>query len=118
MVNCRKRLLGANDRRALEMLAASGSCGCTHSELLTRGFTVELLELVRDGLAAVATETVKAGGRQIEIARVRITDPGRQALAAGGSVNCLLFTMLPLLTLHLLRGTPILLRETGRDADC
>ena len=86
MVNRRKRPLGANDRRALEMLAASGSCGCIHSVLLTRGFTVELLGLVRDGLAAVAIETVKAGGRQIEIARVRITDPGRRALAAEGSV--------------------------------
>jgi hypothetical protein len=100
MVNCRKRLLGANDRRVLEMLAASGSCGCIHSELLTRGFTVELLGLVRDGLAAVATETVKAGGRQIEVARVRITDPGWQALVAEGGatapgVNCL-FTMPPL----------------------
>ena len=44
------------------------------------GFTIDLLvELVRSGLATAQAERVVAGGRAMEIARVRITDAGRQA---------------------------------------
>jgi hypothetical protein len=50
--------------------------------LLAHGFTVELLaDLVRAGLATATTERVVAGGRAIEVARVRITPAGRKALA-------------------------------------
>ncbi len=46
------------------------------------GFTIDLLvELVRSGLATAQAERVVAGGRAMEIARVRITDAGRRALA-------------------------------------
>ena len=41
------------------------------------GFTIDLLvELVRSGLATAQAERVVAGGRAMEIARVRITDAG------------------------------------------
>jgi hypothetical protein len=46
------------------------------------GFTIDLLvELVRSELATAQAERVVAGGRAMEIARVRITDAGRRALA-------------------------------------
>jgi acyl-coenzyme A thioesterase PaaI-like protein len=41
-----------------------------------------IVRLVRAGLATVHTERVVAGGRRLEVARVRITDGGRRALAA------------------------------------
>jgi hypothetical protein len=45
------------------------------------GFTLALLiGLVTDGLADVQAETVSAGGRTIEIVRIRITAAGREAL--------------------------------------
>jgi hypothetical protein len=48
---------------------------------LPNGFDIELLTgLVRDGLAAVATETVRVGARALGIANVRITDAGRRAI--------------------------------------
>jgi hypothetical protein len=39
-----------------------------------------LVKLIRAGLATAGIERVVAGGRSIEVARVRITDAGRQAL--------------------------------------
>jgi hypothetical protein len=48
---------------------------------MAQGFTADMLAgLVHDGLATAATETVRAGGRAIEITRVKITDAGRRAL--------------------------------------
>jgi hypothetical protein len=38
--------------------------------------------LVRAGLATAERETMKAGGKTIEIVRIRITGAGRDALAA------------------------------------
>ena len=67
-------------RRALELLASCPD-GVTDSVLLAHGFTVEqLVELVRAGLATATTERVVMGPRTIEVARVRITEAGRQAL--------------------------------------
>jgi hypothetical protein len=49
--------------------------------MLARGFTPEMMvEMIRDGLAAASSERMVAGGKSIEIARVRITDAGRRAL--------------------------------------
>ena len=46
------------------------------------GFTIpQMVELVRAGLATVQGERVVAGSRKIEVARVRITEIGRKALA-------------------------------------
>ena len=60
-----------------------GPRGSTAAILMAHGFTAEMLAgLVRDGLATVASETVKAGGRAIEVGRVGITPAGRRAIEA------------------------------------
>src|SRR5258708_9588400 len=67
-------------RRALELLAASRD-GCTEAILLAHGFTIkQIVELVRAGLAAAHSQRVVIGRRTVEIARVKITEAGRQAL--------------------------------------
>jgi len=67
-------------RRALELLAASPD-GCTEALMVANGFSVELLlELMRDGLASAHPERMVADGTIMEVARVKITDNGRQAL--------------------------------------
>jgi hypothetical protein len=46
--------------------------------MLAHGFTIDLLvELVRAGLATAKAERVVAGGRSMEVVRVRITAAGR-----------------------------------------
>ena len=46
------------------------------------GFTIDLLvELVRAGLATAKAERVIAGGRAVEVARLKITEAGRRATA-------------------------------------
>jgi hypothetical protein len=45
-------------------------------------FDVDLLAgLVGEGWASVRVDTVRAGGRTVEVVRMRITAAGRQALA-------------------------------------
>jgi hypothetical protein len=44
------------------------------------------IELVRAGLASAHAERMVAGGKQIEFARVKISDAGWQALA-GDAIN-------------------------------
>jgi hypothetical protein len=69
-------------RRALELLANSRD-GCTEAILLAHGFTVpQMVELVRTGLATAHTRRVVVARRTIEIAYMKITEAGRQALAA------------------------------------
>jgi len=69
-------------RRALELLAASPN-GCTEALILANGFPIDMLvELIRTGLASDA-ERMVAGGKQIEVAQVRITEAGRRALRQG-----------------------------------
>jgi hypothetical protein len=68
-------------RRALELLAASPD-GCSEAIKLVHGFTVDfLVDLIRTGMATTRTERVVGGGRAMEVARVRITEVGRRALA-------------------------------------
>jgi hypothetical protein len=70
----------ADRRRALELLAASPD-GCTEALMLAHGFSVELLcDLCVAGLAIAAPERMAAGGRTVEVARMRITEAGRRAL--------------------------------------
>jgi len=58
-------------RRALELLAASRD-GCTEAMMLAHGFTIaQMVELVNAGLASATAERVVAGGKTIEVARVR-----------------------------------------------
>jgi hypothetical protein len=72
--------LNAEQRRALELLAA-GPRGCTKGRLLADGFTVDMLaDLVSEGLATAQRETMRVGGRTIRVERYRITDAGRKAI--------------------------------------
>jgi hypothetical protein len=68
--------------RALALLAEAPG-GCLETVLVdAEGFTLDALaELLCAGYALVAPETVRVGGRKIEVARVRITDAGRRAIA-------------------------------------
>jgi hypothetical protein len=77
----RRRRPKPDRRRALELLASCRD-GCTEAIMLAHGFTIPLVELVRAGLATATAERVVAGGRTIEVARMRITEAGRQALAS------------------------------------
>ena len=72
----------SEQHRALALLADTPR-GCLETALIdVEGFTVDALaELVRVGYVWLAPETVRAGGRKIEVARVRITDAGRRAIA-------------------------------------
>jgi len=73
--------LSAEQCRALAMLADAGQNGATEALLLAHGFWHEMLaELVAAGLATARRETMKAGGRTIEVERYRITDAGRSAI--------------------------------------
>jgi hypothetical protein len=68
-------------RRALDLLADSPN-GCTEAVLLAHGLSRELLvDLIDDGFATASAERVPAGGREIEVTRVRITVAGRRAIA-------------------------------------
>jgi hypothetical protein len=50
--------------------------------MLAHGFTVDMLvEIINTGLASASTERVVAGGRTMQVTRVRITEAGRRALA-------------------------------------
>jgi hypothetical protein len=68
-------------RRALELLAKSRHGA--NEELLVRGHGFKrpmLVGLVRSGLAAAEREVMKAGGKAIEVVRLRITAAGRMAI--------------------------------------
>lgn len=78
----RKRAPKPERRRALELLASCRD-GCTEAIMLAHGFTVpQMVELVREGFATATAKRVVAGRRTIEVAQVRITEAGRQALAS------------------------------------
>jgi hypothetical protein len=65
----------------LELLASCRD-GCTEAILLAHGFSVtQMVDLVSDGLATAHSQRVIVGRRTIEVARMRITEAGRQALA-------------------------------------
>jgi len=73
--------LGGERRRALEILAEAGFRGCTGATLLDQGFNIDMIaDLVIEGFAAANQETMRTGGRKIQVARVRITEAGRRAL--------------------------------------
>jgi len=60
-------------RRTLELLASRRD-GCTEAIMIAHGFTVAQTRRARDR----AGRGVVAGGRSIEVARVRITEAGRR----------------------------------------
>ena len=70
-------------RRALELLAASPD-GCSEAIMLAHGFPVPLLvDLCIAGLAIATPERMVAGGRPVEVVRMKITEAGRQAINSG-----------------------------------
>jgi hypothetical protein len=75
----------ARDRfrnRRIEQIVAFGRAqrGATEAIMLAYGFKTELLvELVNAGLATASVERMVAGGRRIEVTRMRITGAGRRA---------------------------------------
>jgi hypothetical protein len=74
--------LSAEQRRALAVLAASGQIGFTDQLMMAHGFTFDLLaNLIRAGLATATLRRKQVGVRMIEVAKVRITDAGRQTLS-------------------------------------
>lgn len=74
-------------RRALELLAASPD-GCTEAIMLAHGFTVGLMvDLCVAGLAIAHPEQMRAGGRTVEVVRMKITEPGRRALYGSGLIT-------------------------------
>jgi hypothetical protein len=73
--------LSAEQRRALELLAAN-PCGCPDGIMAAKGFETELMvELPRTGLATATAERVRFGQRMIPVVRLRISDAGLLALA-------------------------------------
>ena len=67
-------------RRALELLAASPD-GCSEAIMLAHGFPVPLLvDLCIAGLAIATPERMVAGGRPVEVVRMKITEAGRKAI--------------------------------------
>jgi hypothetical protein len=76
----RKRRLGREARRALELLAGSPD-GVNEALLLAHGFTRQMLTgFVRSGLASWHDRTVRAGSRTIEVNYMVITAAGRRAI--------------------------------------
>ena len=73
--------LRAEQRQALDMLAAAGLYGCAGATLLGQGFRIDMVAaLVADGLVTERQETVKVGKREFTVARFFITDAGRRAI--------------------------------------
>ena len=63
-----------------EMLAGSPE-GLTDAALLAHGFAAKtIIELVKSGLATSVTERIWAGGRQVEVRWLWLTDAGRKTL--------------------------------------
>ncbi len=76
-----RHILSAERRRALKIFSAAGLHGCAGTTLLGHGFRIGVLaDLVGDGLATARRESSKVGERKITVARICITDAGRQAI--------------------------------------
>jgi hypothetical protein len=78
-------LRSSAQRRALGLLAGAGRNGVTGPLLEAHGFrAATIVGLVSLGLATMAQEKVKAGGKLVAVARVRITDAGQGRFDRGG----------------------------------
>lgn len=64
-------------------MLADAPAGVTEALMMAHGFRLALLaDLCIAGLATATAERVVAGGRSMEVTRVRITEAGRRALAS------------------------------------
>jgi len=73
--------LSSEERRALTMLAPPGRNGAIRPLLTAHGFSASLIaRLVSQGRATVTDEKVPVGDRMIDVAKVQITEAGREAL--------------------------------------
>jgi putative heme iron utilization protein len=67
-------------RRALGLIDEAPD-GVTEQVLLAHDVTIkQIVALIDEGLATARADRVRAGGREIEMTRVRITEAGRRAL--------------------------------------
>jgi len=74
--------LSPEQYRALKMIADGGQNGCTEHALAAQGFEINMVaSLIRDGLATVWPQRIRVGRGVIDVARIGITDEGRQVLA-------------------------------------
>jgi hypothetical protein len=88
MGNPRRRASKRNAERA--RTACRIPDGCTEPIILTHGFTTDfLVDLIRAGLATAQTERAVAGGRSMQVTRMRITD-ARTTSARGASMALIL----------------------------
>ena len=77
--------LTPEQRRALAMLATADRNGAPQALLSAHGFDASLIAgLVNRGLATLKAEKVRAGGKLIAVAKARITEAGREAIAGEG----------------------------------
>ncbi len=82
-VVARPMMFSPEQRRALAMLATAGSRGETQPFLVAHGFGGAMITgLVNRGLSIMTLEKIRAGGKTIEIVKVRITPAGSDALVA------------------------------------
>jgi len=76
-----RRRLGPEQRQALELLASDPHGATENLLVLAHGFDGDMIAgLVHEGLATAKRESMKAGGKTIEVVRIRITKVGRQAV--------------------------------------
>ncbi len=76
----RKRHLGTEQRRALQLLASS-PFGATEAIMLAHGFKRQMIaSLSFAGLATSRGKTVKVDRNAIAVGRITITDAGRRAI--------------------------------------
>jgi hypothetical protein len=79
----RPMMLSPEQRRALAMLATGGHNGETQPFLVAHGFGGAMITgLVNRSLLIMTLEKIRAGGKMIEVVKVRITEAGREALGA------------------------------------
>jgi hypothetical protein len=75
--------LSAEQRRALAMLATAGWNGLTQQLLVgCSSGAGTVAALVEQGFATMIREEVQVSGKMLEVARVRITESGSDALAS------------------------------------
>jgi hypothetical protein len=66
--------------RALRLLARCPN-GCTEAVMMAYGFSIDFLAaLVSDGLVTAEPSTMRAGGRQVVVVWLQMTEAGRKVL--------------------------------------